>query len=144
MTERKKLLEWDTLNIAEREAQYLAEKFPGLNEDELLDKALEDTDLFTHEWDSLCDCLTELMTECNSLGCWYIEAVNSGWQNLDGYQRCQALTGRELLRAILPKTDCTFTIYDDAGGGFAIQNFRHDSPTGEWYYIYLDSDQEGQ
>lgn len=30
--------------------------------------------------------------------------------------------------------DCTFSIYN-YGRGLAIQNFHHDSPMGEWYYI---------
>lgn len=147
MTERKKLLEWNTLDIAQGEAEYFAEimgVFPSLDEDELFNKALEDTDLFTQEWDFLCDHLTELMEKCNPDGCWYIEAVNFGWRNLRGHQRCQALTGEKLLERVLPKTDCTFTIYDDAGGGFAIQNFHHDSPTGEWYYVYPDSGEEAE
>jgi len=86
------------------------------------------------EWDDLLDFLTEKMLKKNPDGNWHAEVKGFGWQKLDGYTDFNAKTGRDFLDRILPDTDCTFKIYND-GKGFSINNFHHDSPTGEWYYI---------
>ena len=68
---------------------------------------------------------------------WKVEVSNFGWRNQDGQKILRAENGLELLRGILPDTECTFRIYHDGRTGLKIQNFHHDSPTGnEWYYIY--------
>jgi len=78
-----------------------------------------------------------MMEKRNPAGWWYAEAHNFGWRKLDGHKTFRAGAGEKLLRQILPDTECTFRVYDYAGGrGFAINNFHHDSPVGkEWYYV---------
>jgi hypothetical protein len=93
--------------------------------------------VFTFAWHDLCANLTQLMEDRNAPGWWYARVTNFGWRSLDGHKTFRAGSGQDLLRAILPDTDCTFHVYDYAGGrGFAINNFHHDSPAGrEWYYV---------
>jgi len=67
---------------------------------------------------------------------WVVSVKGFGWRNLDGLKAFTAENGQELLKEVLPKTDCTFIIFKDGKNGIKIQNFHHDSPIGnEWYYI---------
>jgi len=91
-------------------------------------------------WDDFVENLTYVMKKKNYRNYykdkWMAEVRGFGWRGLDGYKRVTAETGEELLREILPKCACTFKIFDDGHTGLKIQNFHHDSPTGnEWYYI---------
>ena len=133
-------LEWDTCKLTEQQAQWLMEQeneredTVPLSKDEALRLAGEDADFFALEWSDLCDALTELMEE---MGCtnWRAEVTNFGWRKLDGRLGFIAHTGQELLRAVLPDTDCTFKLYK-RDGEIAINNAHHDSPTwDEWYSI---------
>jgi hypothetical protein len=137
----KKLLAWDTLAIIEGEVESRREsgEYPHLSDAELFRKVCEDHDLFRFHWRDLCGALTEMMEQRNPNGWWYAEMENFGWRKLDGHKAFRAGTGEKLLRQILPDTECTFHVYDYAGGrGFAINNFHHDSPVGkEWYYVEL-------
>ena len=101
-------------------------------------------------WDTLLCSLTDMIKEKFS-GYWYVEVRNFGWQKLCGSRKFFADKGRDLLRGILPETDCHFKIFKDdhpgsatdwADGvarpvkGLKIQNYHHDSPVGnEWYYL---------
>lgn len=132
----KMIAEWDTLNIIKGQVEFLKEtgEYQDKTDDQLFNLAAEDSDLFDWEWESLCDCLTEYMVR-NKHGGWLAEVKNFGWRSLNGHKHFEARTGRELLQAILPQTDCTFKVFR-YGRGLAIQNSHHDSPTGnEWYYI---------
>lgn len=91
------------------------------------------------EWECLCDSLTELMEKINPKGQWHCNVHNAGWMARNGYKNFKTTKGLELLQAILPKADCHFRIFVE-GKGFGryikIQNFHHDSPTGnEWYEV---------
>lgn len=102
------------------------------------------------EWDSFLEELTTLIEE-NFSGYWHVEVDNFGWQNRCGKMELFADKGRDLLRGILPETDCHFKIFKDdhpgsatdwADGvarpvkGLKIQNYHHDSPVGnEWYHL---------
>jgi len=89
-------------------------------------------------WEELCNDLTELLTQMkNGDSRWKARVENFGWRNLKGEKSFTAESGEELLKEILPDTDCRFRVYLDADSDvISIQNFHHDSPTGnEWYYI---------
>jgi hypothetical protein len=133
----KLLLNWDTSEIIENQANYLLEsgEYPEKTKDELYIMASEDSDLFNIEWDNLDNCLTEIMDKKNKDIYWKVKVNNFGWRNLDGSKFLKAKSGKELLEGILPETECTFKIFNYRNG-FAVQNYHHDSPTGnEWYYI---------
>ena len=67
-------------------------------------------------------------------GFFYVEVKNFGWRSIDGFKYCKANSMTELLSSILPDTECTFNVHH-WGRGLAIQNYHHDSNTGnEWYY----------
>ena len=132
----KLVAEWNTLDVIQSQVEWLKENGgnEGLNDDELFQIASEDPDLFEYNYDCLCDYLTELMAK-NKHGGWVAEVKNFGWRSLNGHKHFQAMTGKSLLQAILPKTECTFKVFR-YGKGLAINNAHHDSPTwNEWYYI---------
>jgi len=135
---KRKLMSWDTLQIVDAEVKFrLSMEDEDRSEEEIRNSAYSDSDLFAWEWESLLECLTNLMTskQKDEGTYWRAEMHNFGWRKLNGEQVFEAETGQELLRRILPDTDCTFGIYG-FGRGFAIQNAHHDSPLGdEWYYI---------
>jgi hypothetical protein len=84
------------------------------------------------DWPFMLDTLSELMGATTR---WYCRAENLGWRNTGGEKTFTADNGEELLRAILPKTDCTFKVWRKGDGGLSINNFHHDSPTGEWFHL---------
>lgn len=86
------------------------------------------------EWEDLSDILTEHMKQLGSAD-WAARVEGFGWRSLDGTKDFRAETGKELLCAVLPNTECTFTIYLGKKD-IRINNSHHDKPTGgEWYYI---------
>lgn len=53
----------------------------------------------------------------------------------------EADNGKSFLSHILPNTECMFRVFIDDDKTIRIQNFHHDSPTGnEWYTITIDKD----
>lgn len=135
-------LSWDTCDIATYHAECLREDDPELSEDEALSQAFQDSDHYEYEWDHLLYELTEKMKEINREGQnWYCEASGMGWQRRNGHKTFSAETGRDLLGAILPDTDCSFQIYvkeDSTGGHYLyIVNSHHDA-MGEVYLVRVD------
>ncbi len=127
---------WDTCDIINGQVAFLKESgdYEGKTDDELFQIAADDPDLFDWNWSDLCDYLTELMGK-NRHGGWKAVVHDFGWRSLDGCKLLHATTGKALLQAVLPRTDCTFKVYR-YGRGLAINNAHHDSPTwAEWYYI---------
>lgn len=97
-------------------------------------------------WD---DCITELNTWVEKykdkwMYCW----INDfGWRKASGHTTIQLKDANKLLYDVLPKTDCTFTIYADEPEGkdeyvLRIANAHHDAPTGETYYLRFLTDEE--
>jgi len=132
----KLVAEWNTLDVIQSQVEWLKENGgnEGLTDDQLFKIASEDPDLIDYNYDCLCDYLTELMAK-NKHGGWVAEVRNFGWRSLNGHKYFQAMTGKSLLQAVLPRTECTFKVYR-YGKGFAINNAHHDSPSWtEWYYI---------
>ena len=75
---------------------------------------------------------------------WYAETSNFSWQNQSGWT---FINGRnnseEFLRMLLPDCACTFRIYyNEETKILSVENFHHDSPTGEWYHCQLVEDCE--
>ena len=128
------LAQWDTYEIAKHQAKYLVAEGFAKDEEEALESAFEDYDLYSLEWEHLLDYLTYLIDQRNPDGYWYAEMSGFGWRGLSGEKFFFAVTGQELLKAILPDTDCQFNIFSYGDDGFAIQNFHHDAPTGNEYY----------
>lgn len=129
----KKILEWDECNIVDNEVEYM-------DEDEIRNELYKDTGLFTMRWDNMTENLSYIMKGLAKRNYyknrWVASVNNFGWRNQNGTKTFRAENGQELLREILPKTNCTFRIFKDGRNGIKIQNFHHDSPMGnEWYYI---------
>lgn len=128
-------LVWDTCDIAIQQAKFLVENGEADDEDEAFHIACEDQDLLEFEWESLTDCLTETLQAMNPDGHWHADVEKFGWRNLNGYKDFEADDGKTFLANILPKTDCTFNVFLEQNI-IRIQNFHHDSPTGnEWYTV---------
>jgi len=139
--EQQPYLIWDTYEILNNQAKFLIENGDAVNDDEALSKASDDHDLFSFEWDDLLECLSDKLQEINSTGYWYCEVNNFGWRNQSGWSRFEADNAKVFLSNILPNTECTFRIFIDDDNTIRIQNFHHDSPTGnEWYTVTIDKE----
>jgi hypothetical protein len=129
-------LVWDTFDILLHQAKHLVEEGEAADADAGFRLACEDHDLLAFGWECLLESLTEQLVSMNPDGHWSGEAINFGWQKSSGSAEFQADNGPGFLANILPKTDCTFRIYIENGNTVKIQNFHHDSPTGnEWYTL---------
>jgi hypothetical protein len=132
----KLLMKWDVASIIEKEVKYRLDswQFPDEPDEEQIRQEVAEN-VFEDELEFLYDYLTEVMAKKNNDIYWCAEVTSFGWQSLNGKKIFKADTGEELLRQILPKTECTFKIFN-YGRGIALQNWHHDSPVGkEWYYI---------
>ena len=131
-------LSWDTAEILQTHAKYLVKTGEAVNEEQGWTMASEDQFVLETEWDNLLFALTEKLNEINPDGYWHGEVENFGWRNISGHKDFEADNAQAFLSAILPQTDCTFYIYIDEAHPFkeiTIQNYHHDSPTGESYTI---------
>ncbi len=139
---------WDTCDIARNQAEFLKEQHKEetgeeLDDDKAFQQACEDWFIFESEWDSVCECLTELMTKINPNSYrWRADVSNFGWRKQDGYKSFKAEDGKKLFQEVLPNTECTFEVwYEEGDEEFAITNRHHDSPCGgERYVISLDQE----
>lgn len=88
-------------------------------------------------WDRVCGMLDSHLRDCGlDDSSWHAEVVNFGWQKLNGHKDFHSDTAADFISTLLPETDCAFKIYKWGENGIAIQNWHHDSNTGdEWYYI---------
>lgn len=104
-----------------------------------LEWGFEDISDDSFEWECFCDTLTEMMQKINPKGQWHCTVQNFGWRSLNGFKNLVATRGDQMLSGILPRTECRFRIFVEGKGFgryFKIQNFHHDSPTGnEWYEV---------
>ena len=138
---------WDTSDIYEGQKQYLMEededtkaklKSGELTVEQLEKDIWEDQDLWDREYEDLCDNLTTEVKKISPNGYFKATVTNFGWRNQNGYKYFKASNGRELLREILPNTDCTFTVFSvKHGKKLAISNAHHDQPVlyKEWYVV---------
>ena len=142
--ESKPVIVWDTCQLAQDHAKYLAEFWDEDHEgeecpdaDRLFQMACGDQEMYDSAWEYTVEHLTEAMVEIAGSEddmVWLIQGVNLGWMNRSGSKASFAETGAKLLEDILPKADCTFRIFkveDKDGKHLRMLNYHHDSPTGE-------------
>lgn len=87
------------------------------------------------QWDFVLEDLTELVKEINPDGYWYCKVENFGWRKQSGFAYLEFDDGMSLVSKVLPKTECSFKVFKQ-DKTLKIQNFHHDSPTGnEWYEL---------
>ena len=106
-----------------------------ITEAEAMAIANDNYNLFSDEWEYFTENLTELLQKkAHDGNAWRVIGKELGWRKLDGYKYTLADTASELLRAILPETDCTISVYNYKNG-YQIRASHHDAPMGESYYI---------
>lgn len=98
------------------------------------------SDEISWAWEDFLAGLDEMMSRLdNPDGLWVGKGRNLGWRGTGGEAEFSATNGQELLAAVLPDTENTFTVseYPDH---LEINNFHHDTrftgTGGEWYEIY--------
>jgi hypothetical protein len=112
---------------SKEEAPYLV--WLPSNYDELTEDESE------YYYSDMLDDLTILMQRINPDELeWHATVENFGWMHQSGVSDFNATTGEELLRKTLPKTDCSFKIYDDKTS-IRIDNAHHDKPCGGEIYV---------
>ena len=84
-------------------------------------------------WQDMTVELQEQINKKNPNGFWHVKGENLGWQKRSGEKWIKATDSNNLLFQILPKTNCSFQIYN-YGKGLAITNAHHDSQN-EIYYL---------
>ncbi len=95
---------------------------------------LEEEDV-NFEWEDLLQQIDELLKKVNPNGYWFCEVLNFGWRSLSGHAYMEFTTGQSMISKVLPKTECSFKVFKK-GKTIKIQNYHHDSPTGnEWYEL---------
>lgn len=82
-------------------------------------------------WDHLLGELQEIMKGHDFF---HMRVSNFGWQGLFGEKNIIAETAHQLLSQVLPRTECTFTIYECEKGVIKIDNAHHDRPFGGEIY----------
>jgi hypothetical protein len=85
------------------------------------------------EHDNLMEALTGVIEDMGITE-WLVQGRQMGWMKRSGYKQFSAKTGPELLKAVLPKTDCTFKIYIH-DRHLTMRVSHHDAPTGESYWL---------
>lgn len=136
--ERKPVLSWYPPDLIDAEKNYLIEE-EGYSEEDAESEIYNGGYGFLEmEWESFTEEVHFLLKKANpDEREWKATVKNFGWQNQDGYNFFNATSAIEWLRKILPDTECYFRIYyDEETRLIEIQNFHHDSPSGnEWYEI---------
>ena len=138
---KKAIIEWME-EIPSEEIKYRMDHFLDFDyseqptEDKVTRDIYNDPHYFEDSWQNLIECLTDFIQEKNSSGKWKAEVKNFGWRKQNGFREFYADNGQAFLNEILPKTECHFRIFPYGKKGLKIQNFHHDSPTGdEMYFI---------
>lgn len=140
---------WDTYEIAKDNVEYVIqqsqEDFEAgeidavLTEDEALSQAYNDPVIYEMQWEWIQEQLNDWMKEYNpDFLNWCITGENMGWRRVSGAKEIpyrEAETAEDLIRKILPDTECSYTIYY-SGESLWIVNSHHDA-SGEVYRIEL-------
>ena len=132
MSDKTIVLSWDTSEILQNEVEYLMTEENIEEEAEAL--AMGNNDIYEHQWDWLTEALSEIMQEVTYRNYYkryfYVEGNNLGWRGRSGFKVIEADNGLELLREVLPNTDCTFFVQrpeDKRQNEIIINNFHHDT-----------------
>ena len=129
--ETGKAITWDVW-FEEKHPDWFKRLMADCEHGSLLEMYIQD------EYDNLVSCLTDVIKDMGITE-WLAQGRNLGWQKRRGYKQFSAGTGRELLRAVLPDTDCTFKIYLHPEH-LAMTVSHHDAPTGESYWLTAQPD----
>ena len=153
MTFTKKVLSWDQTEITESRVKDLMEQDSDLTEDKAWQLASEDSDYFSFEWDYVTECFSEILQKVTSRytnkikgkydkAYFYVTGQNLGWRGRSGFKVVEASNGLDLIRGVLPDTECTWFVHlpvDRREPLVVINNYHHDSrfsgTKGEWYHI---------
>ena len=128
------LATWDTLEIIENQATFLREEDKELSEEDAFSLAGEDSSLFEWEWHDLECAITSWLKE-RDFPSLLVEGYRMGWRSQDGILEILICDTSDKFLSFLPKTDCTFTIYEVDDSTLRVENSHHDAPTGEEYLI---------
>jgi hypothetical protein len=122
------LISWDVTDIADAHIEHLLEEGSGFEgtKEEAESRAHHDSDIYEFAWDNLLEDLTEWM---NGRSDWHAEAVGLGWRNSSGQKDFEAVDGKALLAAVLPKTG-EFRLEGKTGEDeeLVLRVWHHDSP----------------
>ena len=142
------IFNFDEDEILEEQIKYVKE-YPKENEhlEGMTDQELREYYNSDHEfWAMIYDCMCERVTEAMdkkqkkfSNPTWLVEGIGLGWRGLSGAKIVIADCCQELLAAILPRTPCTYALYNSGYNEIRIKNYHHDAPTGELYICRLQS-----
>jgi hypothetical protein len=151
MVDKDLIFEWDACQLIQDEAKILFEdrnqaiadgriqEDEAKTEDECFDLISEDPDFLRWHWEDMCEVMSERLGDTTD---WFAIVENFGWRALNGH-KFFSIPERDfskMLGEVLPKCDCTFKIFKEGKKGIRIQNWHHDSCTGqEMYYIYPDT-----
>ena len=151
-TKEKPWSRWDISELTQQHIDFLVEEAEAgeepITREEACERAYEDSCFIDDWWNDFLEDLWDNALEVINPGHWWKASVeNFGWRGLDG--NCPPFKADDaamFLHRILPDCDCTFNIFiDEKTKKIRIQNFHHDSPTGnEWYFIAPCEDPEGE
>jgi hypothetical protein len=138
---------WDTYDLIKNQAEFLQEEDPELSEEEAFNQAANYD--YDHEWEWVASELGAWIEELNpNENNWLLQYSGAGWQSRSGNAEVEWRPrsarkpktegyykdiGNQFLGAVLPNTECTFTISYD-GESFTIV-FSHHDATGTMYHI---------
>ena len=136
----KVLIEYDESKYLNEKIKYRLEHWEDFyeekpSEDEVGEDVC-DSDILDIYWNDVSYYLTrEVLEKKNKDGYWKCIVEGFGRRNYSGEAYLEINNANDLATKVLPNTNCTFKVYN-YGKGIAIQNWHHDSPTGnEWYYL---------
>ncbi len=129
------VISWDQTERSLFRAEEIMAGLPEYSMEQALEEVAQDSEWWEWEWNDEVENLTEILKKISRYGYFHIEVKNFGWRNQDGSTVIKAKDGQDFINKVLPDTDNTFKIFKE-GNTLKIQNWHHDSPTGnEWYII---------
>lgn len=134
--QREAIFTWDDTEVIDEELNIRRgdEVYEGQSDEEITEDIYIDAEFWERVAEDKQDELTQIMDKKRNTGYWKANGTNMGWTHADGFKYFKADTGKELLDAVLPKTDCTVRVYRQPRG-FEMIVSHHDAPTGERYFI---------
>jgi hypothetical protein len=92
-----------------------------------------DSGVCEYEYDDITLEVSDIIRSKSKDGYWYVRVENFGWDKRSGYQYLETQIGKQFMSKILPDCECTWKMFN-YGKGLLIQNWHHDSCTGEEKY----------
>lgn len=106
----------------------------------------EDDDDDPYRWEEFLENFQDHLDSMMPENCrWLAKVENFGWRKQSGEKEFKAGDAEEMLRQILPKSECHFKIWIDMEGQeIRLQNFHHDSNSGDEIYVVHPSSGEDE